>query len=343
MKSLHPILTALVTMLVSVANAQTDFRPGFIINNGGDTLFGQLDYRGDALMGSICKFKTADDKVQEFKPTDIQGYRFTDSKYFVSKEVDGKKVFLEYLIKGKVNVYYLRDDKGDHYYIDKEGLKLIELPYDEGIKMVDEKQVYYQSNKHYGILSYYMQDVPEIQPQIQGIKEPKHQNLIRLAENYNNMVCKDEKCIIYVKKGPGVKVLIETNVGIRKFRQYDALLNELGGLLYLSIPRTNEKLFFNTGFTYGFSSKNDSVLRVYRIPLQLMYLYRVYKIQPKVGGGMNIWLSNNLTGLLYTLSLSVGVDYKMTEKLALTSMFNTGEFLTNFSYAFHVGVRFDIK
>ncbi|HLO90715.1 MAG TPA: hypothetical protein VK172_06060 [Lentimicrobium sp.] len=45
----------------------------------------------------------------------------------------GKKVFLEILIKGKISIYYLRDLEGDHYFIEKEGQPLINLPYKEGI------------------------------------------------------------------------------------------------------------------------------------------------------------------------------------------------------------------
>lgn len=356
MRSLRQILTTLLAMLAFVAKAQTDFRPGFIIKNGGDTLFGQLDYRGDALMGSVCKFRAADNAVQEFKPTDISGFRFTDSKYFVSKEVDGKMVFLEYLIKGKVNVYYLRDDKGDRYYIDREDLKLIELPYEEGIKVVDDKQVYYQTKKHFGILSYYMQDAQGIQPEIEGIKRPEHRNLIKLAEDYNNMVCKDEKCIIYEKNVPLVKVLIEPYIGVVKFQSIDAFSNEMGGFLYLSLPRTNERLFFKTGFSYGFAHTDTYRLNIYKIPLQLQYMYRVHRIQPKVSGGfnlLNINYNDLKDDLFYCLSLNAGVDYRLTSKLALTSSFNTdivplgyiviGETQFRFSYSIIVGLRLELR
>ena len=65
------------------------------------------------------------------------------------------------MIKGKINVYYMRDEIGDHYYLDKENVKLIEIPYEEGIKYVDDKQVFYESTRHIGLLNFYMQDAPE--------------------------------------------------------------------------------------------------------------------------------------------------------------------------------------
>jgi hypothetical protein len=191
-------------LLVSTGflHAQTDYRPGYIINSKGDTLYGEIDYRGDLLMSNICRFKAIDNTINEYSPKDIFAYRFVDSKYYESREINGKMVFLEYLIKGKVNIYYIHDDEGDHYYFDKEDVKLTELPYEKGIKYINNKQVFYETKTHIGILNYYMRDAPEVQSRITSIKEPDHRNLIKLAENYHKAICKGEQCIIYEKKQP---------------------------------------------------------------------------------------------------------------------------------------------
>jgi hypothetical protein len=88
----------------------------------------------------------------------LLAFRFLDSKYYVTKEINNKKSFLEYLIKGKINIYYMRDEKGDHYYLDKENVELTEIPYEEKIIYVDdiqfgEKQVFYESKN---IMDYYI-------------------------------------------------------------------------------------------------------------------------------------------------------------------------------------------
>lgn len=72
----------LLGLLISTGllKAQSDFRPGYIIQNSGDTLYGQIDYRGDLLMGSVCKFKGAVDTTQAYAPSDIMAYRFIDSE-----------------------------------------------------------------------------------------------------------------------------------------------------------------------------------------------------------------------------------------------------------------------
>ena len=190
-------------------NAQADFRPGYIIKSDGDTIYGTIDYRGDVLMGGICKFKDADNTIKTYSPTDLRAYRFIDSKYFVSKEVDSTTVFLEYLIKGKVNIYYMRDNNGDHYYLDKEGLRISEIPYEEEIKYIEDKLVFYESTKHIGFLSLYMKDAPDFQSQINSFGKPAHINLIELAEDYHNIVCEGEKCIIYGKNQVSFPVRLE--------------------------------------------------------------------------------------------------------------------------------------
>ena len=122
-----------------VVKAQTDFRPGYIIEHSGDTIYGKIDYRGDKLMSTVCKFQSTDNSNLEFFPGDIIGFRFIDSKFFISKEIENKMVFVEYLINGVVSVFYMRDEYGDHYFIQKEGDELMELPYEIQEKYVDNK------------------------------------------------------------------------------------------------------------------------------------------------------------------------------------------------------------
>ncbi len=275
-----------------ILHAQTDFRPGYIINNSGDTLYGQIDYRGDLLMSSICKFKDPENTINEYSPNDITAFRFIDSKYFVSREINHRKVFLEYLIKGKVNIYYMRDDIGNHYYLDKEDIILTEIPYEEGIKYVDDKQVLYESKKHIGILSYYMQDAPEFQSRIQSLREPKHQNLIKLAEDYHNAVCEGEKCIIYEKKQPFLKVNLEVVDGVMNFENIDDIKDKYylqsGVIAHFWMPRTNEKVYFKTGFLYSQLEDTDGEKYNYiKVPTHIGYLApNTFRIRPSVSIGL---------------------------------------------------------
>jgi len=149
----------LATVLI---NAQTDFRPGYVVKVNGDTLIGEIDYRGDILMGEVCRFKPNNTvRAVIYSPDDINEFKFNESKYYISKEVKGQKVFLEFLIKGRVNIYSLKDQRGNHFFIEKTGLGLSELLYEEGIRYKENVPIEYKSTTHIGLLNIYMQDAPE--------------------------------------------------------------------------------------------------------------------------------------------------------------------------------------
>lgn len=106
--------------------AQSDFREGYIINNENDTTYGLIDYRGSMRSSKHCTFKSDDASEQiKYSPSEIAGYRFTDNKYYVSRTVkreEGASVFfLEFLINGKVDIYFYRD-KGEDYYLVDNGM-----------------------------------------------------------------------------------------------------------------------------------------------------------------------------------------------------------------------------
>jgi hypothetical protein len=57
------------TFFFTLLQAQTDFRPGYVIGLNGDTIPGEIDYRGDKLMGETCTFrKSRLDSLQRFSP-----------------------------------------------------------------------------------------------------------------------------------------------------------------------------------------------------------------------------------------------------------------------------------
>lgn len=303
-------------------HAQTDFRAGYIVRFNGDTLYGKIDYRGDLSMSMVCKFQSTDSRVTEYSPYDIAAFRFIDSKFYVAREVYGKHVFLEYLIKGQVNIYYLRDLKGDHYFIDKEGEKLAEMPYEEKFKQVDDKEFYYESTRHIGFLNYYMQDAPELKTRIQHLNKPTHQNLIRLAEDYHHAVCANGPCIVYEKQLPFLKVNLQVVSGIISFTEGSTLSGKTymqnGVLAHFWMPRANEKVYFETGMLYTpVQQESEFYGRTYfRIPVHIGYMAPgTYRIRPSFS-----------VGLIFP-SYSAGVHVKLSKRINLGV-----QGWTNFSY-----------
>jgi hypothetical protein len=347
--NLKKALLIIFLLTTGLLNAQTNFLPGYVITTKGDTLFGKIDYRGDKLMGTVCNYKINDkDKETSYSPNDISAYRFIDSKYFVSKEVNGKKVFLEYLINGKINIYYQRDEQGDHYYLDKDNSRIIEMPFEEGIKYKDETPYLYKSTKHIGILKAAMQDAPKLIKRIEKLEKPDHRKLVKLAEDYHNSVCKDESCIIYEKKVPIFKISFEPALGIAhsQAKAYGEGFNPETGMNYFDknyyqagilfqswIPRVSEKIFFRSGiiytqmeaskqvkkyFYYGnilvytLSTINTTV-SVLKVPFQLEYIYPKGIIRPKAAIGFNLYFPFS-----QTYSFMGGADIKLSKIFSLS-------------------------
>jgi len=326
---------------ISWLYVQTDFKPGYVITNSNDTLYGEIDYRGDKLMGQRCKFRSYTGDIVEYTPYDIAGYRFTDSKYFVSKEISGSRTFLEFLIKGQVNIWYIRDDTGEHYFIDKEDMPLTKIPYEEGTRQINGVQTSYRTLEHLRVLNRYMFDAPVVQNQINNMKKTEHKGLIKLAENYHHAVCEaGEPCIVFERKQP---IKISVNVESGMAYNYSGKSSFTGGvLLDFWMPRINEKLYLRTGLFYvkvNFIDDYenyafDESSSIYKIPLMFEYVYPKSLIRPKIAYGPNFLINRGVTmscmgGLNISLGASLGIS------LEYHADFENGVFFLPAKYIFH--------
>jgi len=298
-------------------SAQNEFRQGYIIKSEGDTLFGVINYRGYIRMGKVCIFKQNNNsKKIIFYPTDILAYRFTDGKYFVSKSVNGKNIFLEYLINGKLSMYHYRDSKTDHFFFEKDGIPLTELPYEDIYKKDSLGTLNARKNNRYiGLLKFYLNDASGIQPQIESIKRLERKKLISLAEYYHNAVCDGEKCIVYEKKIPVFKLNLEVSGGIfsdtKKYlgpEQFNIGFSYRGYTItspciaseviaHICMPGISENVYFRTGIAFcGLKGIDNYYLSKFEssiifFPIQLEYVYQIGIIEPRIAFGLNSFVS----------------------------------------------------
>jgi len=303
-------------------NAQTDFRAGYLIKLNNDTLIGEIDYRGDLLMGKVCRFRAIDTRTEiNYSPNDIIAYRFNEGKYYVSKEFNGNKVFVRFLIKGKINIYYLRDDTGGHYFLEKEDKGIIEIPYEEEIRYKDDVRYFYRSSKHIGILIYYMQDAPGFQTRIANMGKPEQENLIKLAQDYNNIVSKDEACVIYEKKLPALIFNIEIIAGIIQYQisgeNIEKNYFQAGIVTHFWMPKVNEKLYFKTGFLYSTLPENNTRAGTFTFPIQIEYLYPRGNVQPILAFGINLY-----SPFYQSVAFAGGVRFKLDKSISLGINYN---------------------
>jgi hypothetical protein len=166
-----------------------------------------------------------------------------------------------------------------------------------------------------------MQDASGLQPEIQKLKKPNHDNLISLAKDYHNAVCTDDKCIIYAKKLPSFKVGLEVAVGQMFVNDYifgKYNFPMAGILAHIWMPLVNENLFLKTGILLPVGQPRDSISSGFVIPFQIEYVYPHGIIRPKLAIGSNL--------PYLTFDITPGVNVKLTKWLFLTANFNVGLF-----------------
>jgi hypothetical protein len=262
MKTSKLNLFALLFFCILKLSAQTDFRPGFIISDQ-DTIKGWIDYRGDFRNSRKCIFKKDQtSEPKEYSPGEIKGYRFNDSKYYESKKVflgdQETPLFLEFLVDGKANLYFSRDeDNTPHFFIEKSNGDFFELTNAEELIKQSGRTYTHEKKEYIGILKIAFSDCPQLFPLInQASLEIKP--LINLTKKYHDYVCDSIQCIIYEKQVSKVKFsfapFVSMNASALAFQnpgyEYEdvsfktAVYPSLGIKMNTSLPRANEKISF---------------------------------------------------------------------------------------------------
>jgi hypothetical protein len=138
MKSFYKALLCVV-LLPALSYAQSNYKPGYVVNLKGDTLKGFIDFRDWDLSPTSIKFKTtvADGSSQRFTNKEIVAFNVDGSSFqkyigpISTDEVKANKissgrdtsfridtVFIQILQKGKnVNLYSYTDDIKTRFYI----------------------------------------------------------------------------------------------------------------------------------------------------------------------------------------------------------------------------------
>jgi len=271
----YPLLflsTSLIVFSLSL-HAQNNFRPGYYISLQHDTVYGEIDNRGDLRNCHVCTFRAEGGKEGiQFEPGEIFAYRFSGGgKYYISRELlinqEVQRVFLEFLVEGISNLYYYRGTGGGRYFLESADGTYTELSNDLVKLRIDGTEYVRKSNLYVGQMKASFWDCPEIQPKLDQAQF-SHKSLIKLTSEYHDYVCEEGLCIIYEKAVPAVQVSGGPYVGMSKsglsFPEYEGSDQDfnfdasykwyhyytfsketslvLGLRLRFTLPRANEKL-----------------------------------------------------------------------------------------------------
>jgi hypothetical protein len=201
---------AILVSVSAICTGQKGFKPGYIITTNFDTISGMIKVKSNYLNSKSCDFiDNGHTDSRTLYPGDIRAYRIENSKFYVSKEIvtDAvkQKVFLEYLVEGIVDLYYLKKLSNECFFIRKDTM-MVELNNDASV-LTEEKQYTWSkaetkyavnSNQYKRILTYLFQESASVEKKIPNV--PFDYNpLVKITTEYHNSVCKDRKCIDYTR------------------------------------------------------------------------------------------------------------------------------------------------
>lgn len=230
----------------SLAEAQSDFRPGYIVTLEGDTLQGLINLRGDKLNAKDCIFKQEDNSEKvTYTPDQIRAYGIQNLKRFVSPSSLAydlrKSVFLEYVAEGPLTIFFYKDDENVEHFLASKDTVIMELSYQ--LNSSQDGQLRSRFEKYKGQLRYLLGDEPTLFPLIDKIACNK-KDLRRLAEEYKKLRHPvNESFVSYQKKNIKFKFAIHASVGTSH-------LTSPPYNMYLSDYLVTKSLDFDRTYTY---------------------------------------------------------------------------------------------
>ncbi|MEN9918887.1 MAG: hypothetical protein RL662_1323 [Bacteroidota bacterium] len=187
--------------------AQNNFRKGYIISNENDTIAGFINYKTEQSNAIVCEFKKRENtKPQRFTPSQIAGYKLDDNdRHYTSKTIRvkgvDKVVFVEYLIAGKLNLYYYASET-DFYLFEKPDGNIVYITQNPTVQRFDDdsQMLVMSTDKSYkGRLSYEFEDYPEIKRMV-AKADFSRSSFVKIARTYNKLEGTENEMVFGAKK-----------------------------------------------------------------------------------------------------------------------------------------------
>lgn len=202
MKTIHKLFLLLFFFPI-VLQAQINLKEAYVVSHEGDTIMGYVDFRTNKINATQCLFKkTLEGENLIYQPGEIESYRFiNEGKLYVSKSVkideQEREIFLEYLIKGMMSLYYYQDAETnqEYYFFENENKEMMQMTKAKSYVNEDSKRV--EDNRYIGVLNYMFFDIPNVLGNLNSI-DFNRKDLINVVERYHKEVCTTgEECIEY--------------------------------------------------------------------------------------------------------------------------------------------------
>ena len=336
MKTKSLLFSAVLISLSFISLGQNNYSSGYVVTNSNDTIRGFIDLGKNDQNSKSCIFYSGLDNARHvYSPDEIKAYRIENSKYYVARDImienARQRAFLEYLVDGIVDLYYLKDALEEYYFIEKD-TSLVALSNKEvkvfregdGIR-TNDKEFTKNSNQYKGMLLFLFQDSPGLKNKIEATSF-EYKSLVRITREYHESVCKDYSCIdftrttkqkLYLEFSGG---LINTWMGLKTSNDKAYDIRPYAGIQLRFIPFKDltswnvlTGLSYSTNILEGdfdnnlFYYSNTKTYHIYtryailRIPITFQYSLPAKRLQPYFSlSYVNVFLINEESTLLRT-------------------------------------------
>lgn len=336
MKNKVILAIILIIGLASHSYCQNDFRSGFIITSGNDTIKAQVAYRSNLSNYKSCICKGVQGEI-EYLPNQIRGFGYDDYKVFSSGIIENS--FVEVLVSGKISLY-----KSLHKYHLKKDTSRYDLQAVFEEVEIDGKSGMKDNNIWRGITTYLISDCISNPSSVVSRTSLEDKSLTKLIVDYNT--CTGSDFAEYKVNKPWIKYEFGAMVGLARSEiniknrsvwvpyladAYSSTDPTIGIVMNISAPRITEKITFQGEIQYMKSNYSSLVvlnwsttdyhdtyisLSTLSVPLSLKYSFPEKKVGWYLQGGINYDYNLNAEARLVSESVSGNVVTTLPEKEA---------------------------
>jgi len=176
----NTLLALFVSLITFCANAQIAFVKGYVVNEKGDTLKGEVKINPKKEQDNYNKvfFKDESGTQKNYKPNKVKAYGF-DKQNYITMDYEGEPKFYKALVRGEISLYKMMFEvtnmnatsfDGEYYIMHKDDKKM--TPVKEG---KFKKQLQDMMSGAAGYANDY-----------EGDKKLNEEKAVEVINNYNN-------------------------------------------------------------------------------------------------------------------------------------------------------------
>ena len=171
---------AILIMMAVVANGQTIYERGYLVNEKGDTIRGdvKLNQKKPTEIYNKVTFRDEKGVQKNYKPEKVKAYGFKN-RHFLKLDYGGEELYYEVLTRGYISLYKL--------VFEAMYTKEVVLETEYFLNRAENKKIVsFKPSKFKKLLSDWMEDNPEFINAYVEEKELNEEKATELIRQYNN-------------------------------------------------------------------------------------------------------------------------------------------------------------